>query len=156
MLDYYVENLITVLQASPFWFGVGAIDGTAQDLDIKTINVRVILDVDAALAEFKAGKLDIMDMKSFPEERKEMETDPRFEVQSALRSYITFMGFNLRRPFIGGDDNYIFLTEPGYEEYTKALAVRKAIAYAIDREEINNVLHDGESIRPYWRDNIVR
>jgi len=144
MLDYYVENSITVLQASPFWFGVGAIDGTEQDLDIKTFNIRVIPDITSALAEFKAGKLDIMGMTSFPDERKAMETDPKFDVQSALQSYVNFMGFNLRRPFIGGDDNYVFLTESGYEEYTKALAVRKAIAYAIDREEINKVLHDGE------------
>ncbi|UJG43134.1 MAG: ABC transporter substrate-binding protein [Candidatus Heimdallarchaeum endolithica] len=144
MLDYYVENSITVLQASPFWFGVGAIDGTEQDLDIKTFNIRVIPDITSALAEFKAGKLDIMAMASFPEERKEMQADPKFEVQSKLTNYLSFMGFNLKRPFIGGDDNYVFLTEPGYEEYTKALAVRKAIAYAIDREEINNALHDGE------------
>ncbi|MHA1302572.1 MAG: ABC transporter substrate-binding protein [Candidatus Heimdallarchaeaceae archaeon] len=144
MLDYYVEGSVTVLKKSPFWFGIGAIDGTEQDLDIETFNIRVIPDMTSALAEFKAGKLDIMGMTSFPADRKKMETDPNFEVQSALRSYFNFMGFNLRRPFIGGDDNYVFLEEEGYEEYTKALAVRKAIAYAIDREEINNVLHDGE------------
>ncbi|MHA1115161.1 MAG: ABC transporter substrate-binding protein [Candidatus Heimdallarchaeaceae archaeon] len=144
MLDYYVENSVTVLKASPFWFGVGAIDGTEQDLDIKTIYIRVIPDQTSALAEFEDGKLDIVRITTVPKIRKEMETDPRFEVQSTLRNYFNFIGFNLSRAFIGGDDNYIFLTEPGYKEYTKALAVRKAIAYAINREEINNNLHDGE------------
>ncbi len=147
MLDYYVEGSITVLKASPFWnknFHIGAIDGTDQTVDINTFNIRVIPDQTSALAEFKAGKLDIMGMTSFPKDRKEMETDPNFEVQSALTSYFNFMGFNLRRPFIGGDDNYVFLTDAGYTEYTKALAVRKAISYAINRPEINKVLHDGE------------
>ncbi|MHA1867945.1 MAG: ABC transporter substrate-binding protein [Candidatus Heimdallarchaeaceae archaeon] len=144
MLDYYVENSITVLQASPFWFGIGAIDGTEQDLNIKTINIRVIPDQTSALAEFEAGKLDIVHISTFPKTRKKMETDPRFKVHSALRNYLNFIGFNLSRPFIGGDDNYVFLTEPGYKKYTKALAVRKAIACAINREEINNALHDGE------------
>ncbi|MHA1352032.1 MAG: ABC transporter substrate-binding protein [Candidatus Heimdallarchaeaceae archaeon] len=164
MLDYYVENSVTVLKASPFWFGVGAIDGTEQDLDIKTIYIRVISNSETALLEFKAGKLDVIDLSTFPDERREMITDPRFEVQSKLQNYVNFMGFNLRRPFIGGDDNYIFLTELGYEEYTKALAVRKAIAYAINRQEINNELHYGEYFishspiypaRTYWYYNDI-
>ena len=61
--------------------------------------------------------------------------------------------FNMRRPFIGGEDNYIFLNKNGLEEYTKACAVRKAICYAIDREEINQEIHGGEytiSHSPYY------
>ncbi len=144
MLDYYVRGSITVLQASPYWFGIGAIDGTVQTLDIETINIRVIPDQTSALAEFKAGKLDIMGLTSFPAERKQAQQDDRFLVQSMLQGYFSFIGFNMRRPFIGGTDNFVFLEEPGYEEYTRAVAVRKAISYAIDREEINNVLHEGE------------
>ncbi|MHA1685499.1 MAG: hypothetical protein ACTSYD_03725, partial [Candidatus Heimdallarchaeaceae archaeon] len=47
MLDYYIKNSVTVLQKSPYWeqnFGIGAIDGTPQDLDIDTIIIRVIPD----------------------------------------------------------------------------------------------------------------
>jgi len=144
LLDYYIRSSVTVLQASPYWMGVGVIDGTAQTLDIETFNVRVIPDLSAKLAEFKAGKLDIVGLTSFPDDRKLMQADPRFAVQSFLTASFTFMFYNLRRPFIGGTDNYVFLTEVGKEEYTKGVAIRKAMNYAIDRDEINQAIHDGE------------
>ncbi|MHA1417439.1 MAG: ABC transporter substrate-binding protein [Candidatus Heimdallarchaeaceae archaeon] len=144
MLDYYIKNSVTVLQKSPHWMGVGIIDGTDQDLDIETFNVRVIPDISAELAEFKAGKLDIVGLTAFPSERKQMQADPRFEVQSFLAASMTFMFYNLRRPFVGGVDNFEYLTATGKEQYTVGAAVRKAMNYAIDRDEINQVIHDGE------------
>ena len=145
MLDYYVKNSVTVHTRSPFWFGVGAIDGAAgMEPFVETVNTRVIPDDSASLAEFKAGKLDILGVTSFPQERKLMQADPRFEVQTEIRDYYLFVFYNLKRPFLGGADNYVFLTEPGKEEYTKGVAVRKAMNYAIDREEMNQVIHDGE------------
>ncbi|NPD90071.1 MAG: hypothetical protein HGN29_15260, partial [Asgard group archaeon] len=147
MLDYYEDNVITVHTRSPFWFGVGAIDGVGGKTPyVETVNTRVITYDSASLAEFKAGKLDILGVTVFPEERKLMQEDSRFEVQSEVIDYFLYIAFNLQRSFIGGEDNNIFLTEPGKENYTKACAVRKAICYAIDREEMNNELHDGEHI----------
>ncbi|MHA1199557.1 MAG: ABC transporter substrate-binding protein [Candidatus Heimdallarchaeaceae archaeon] len=144
MLDYAVDSSITVLQANPNWFGVGAIDGEVQDLDIGEINIRVIPDTSAELAEFKAGKLDWTGLTAFPAERKQMQADPRFDVQTFVTASFTFMFYNLRRPFLGGSDNFVYLDAVGKEEYTKAVAVRKAMNYAIDRDEMNQVLHDGE------------
>ncbi len=147
MLDYSIQNSVTVLQKSVFWetnFGIGAIDGTPQDLDIDTVIIRVIPDQTSALAEFKSGKLSIMGLASFPAERKQMQQDARFEVQTQLQGYFSFLFYNLRRPFIGGDANYDMVDIPGKEEYTKGAAVRKALNYAIDRKEMNQVLHDGE------------
>ena len=144
MLDYSIDNSVTVLKASPFWFGIGAFDGTPQDLDIDTINIRVIPDTSAELAEFKAGKLDWTGLTEFPAERKQMQADPRFEVQTFVSASMGYMFYNLKRPFVGGADNFVFLDAPGKEEYTKGVAVRKAMNYAIDRDEMNQVLHDGE------------
>ena len=144
MLDYYIRSSVTVLQRSPYWMGIGIIDGTAQDLDIETFNVRVIPDISAELAEFKAGKLDLTGLTAFPSDRKQMQADPRFEVQSFLSASFSFMFYNLRRPFVGGVDNFEYLSDVGKEEYTKGVAVRKAMNYAIDRDEINQVIHDGE------------
>ncbi len=159
MLDYSVQNSVTVLQKSPYWFGIGAIDGTDQDLDIDTFIMRVIPDQTSALAEFKAGKLSIMSLALFPAERKHMQQDARFEVQTQLVGQFTFLFYNLRRPFVGGDANDIMLDAPGKEDYTKGAAVRKALNYAIDRDEMNQVLHDGDyllsdspiyPVQAYW------
>ena len=144
MLDYYIRNSVTVLKRNPNWYGIGAIDGTPQDLDIETINIRIIPDTSAELAEFKAGKLDWTSLTSFPAERKQMQADPRFEVQTFISAAFSYMFYNLRRPFVGGADNFVFLDDPGKEEYTVGVAVRKAMNYAIDRDEMNQVLHDGE------------
>ncbi len=144
MLDYYLRNSVTVLQASPYWMGIGAIDGTEQDLDIETLNVRVIPDISAELAEFKAGRLDLVNLAPFPQERKSMQADARFEVQSTLNYGFSFLAFNMKKENIGGSDNLVWVNGTESGNYTKACAVRKAICYAIDRVEMNQVLHDGE------------
>ncbi|MBY9002122.1 MAG: hypothetical protein KGD64_14475, partial [Candidatus Heimdallarchaeota archaeon] len=144
LLDYYVRNSITVLQANPYWMGIGAIDGTPQDLDIDTINIRVIPDILAELAEFKAGKLDLSDLTHFPEERKNMQADSRYEVQCHNAFGFSFLAFNLEKPHIGGSDNQVWVNGSEFGNYTKACAVRKAICYAIDRDEMNQVIHHGE------------
>ena len=144
MLDYSIYNNTTVLRESPYWFGKGAIDGSHQDLDISTINIRVIYDIYTELAEYKAGKLDWVSLTPFPAERKDMQANVRHEVQTYITYAFNFIAFNLNRSIIGGMDNQIWLNIPGKEEYTKALAIRKAICYAIDRDEINQEIHDGE------------
>ena len=144
-LDYFIKNSVTVMERYDGWYGKGAIDGTTGMTSfVKNINIRVIPDTSAELAEFKAGKLDITGLGQFPAERKQMQADAKFIVKSYVGSSLTFMFYNLRRPFIGGVDNFVWLDEPGKEEYTVGLAVRKAINYAINRDEINAVIHDGE------------
>lgn len=144
-LDYSIKNSVTVMERWDDWYGKGAIDGTTGMTPfVKNINVRVIPDTSAELAEFKAGKLDIAGLGEFPAERKQMQADAKFQVQTYVGSSLTFMFYNLRRPFVGGVDNFVYLSEPGKEEYTVGIAVRKAINYAINRDEINAVIHDGE------------
>ena len=147
MLDYYVRNSVTVLTRSPYWCGVGAIDGQ-EGLEpfVEKIKVKVIPDTSAELAEFKAGKLDITYLTYFPQERKNMETDSRFTVYHRLSASLTFMYFNLKRPFIGGAYNYQNITTEGKEEYNRGVGIRKAICYAINRQEMNDILHDGEYV----------
>ncbi|NPD88528.1 MAG: hypothetical protein HGN29_07380 [Asgard group archaeon] len=55
---------------------------------------------------------------------------------------IILLVFNLQRPFIGGDSNYLFLSAPDKESYTIGVAIRKAISYCIDKEEMNNIVND--------------
>jgi ABC-type transport system substrate-binding protein len=154
MLYYHTNNSITVLQKNPNWFGVGAIDGASgKQPFVERVNIRCIPDLVEALAEFKIGKLDLMDVTDFPAERKMMQTDARFEVQTRMGNKISYLAFNLNKPIIGGAENHKFVETSGKEEYTKALAIRKAMCYAIDREEINQVEHDGEFVllhEPYY------
>lgn len=54
----------------------------------------------------------------------------------------SFLAFNLQKEFLGGSSNFQYLTAPGKEEYTRGIAVRKAICYGIDREFINVDVYD--------------
>ena len=146
MLDYRIFNDKTVLQASPFWMGIGAIDGIEQNLQIEKIIVDIIVDSDEELEAFQHGLIDWIGLTAFPSIRRMMDANPKYFVQSILSQSMSFLFFNLKRPFIGAADNWLFLCEPGKEEYTKGVAVRKVICYSIDREEINERLHNGEYV----------
>ena len=145
LLDYFVRNSITVLKRNPHWFGIGAIDGQ-QSLEpfVENINIRVIPDASAELAEFKAGKLDWCGFTLFPAERKLAESDPNFTVYKTISNTLSFLAFNLKRPFFGGPMNHEYMISEGKENYTRGVGIRKAICYTIDRDEINSKLHDGD------------
>jgi len=167
LLDYHNTSIITVLQKSPWWMNIGVKNGETQTLDLKTIKIIVEPDVWAKFNGFKEGYYDLMDSLSiFPDERRVMEQDSQFTVYSRFTNRLSFLAFNLRRPFIGGDSNYIYLDEVGKKEYTRGTAVRKAICYAIDREELNQEIHNGDylvthsvipSLLEYWyNDDVVK
>jgi len=146
LLDYYVKNLITVLRANSNWHGIGAIDGMYHDLSIETIKIKVLMDTAPKINEFLAGRLDIVKIKYESMLFNNLEKDPLFRCHKLVSNSFSMLIFNLRRPFVGGTDNYLFLDIEGKENYTKGVAVRKAMCYSIDREEINQVLHGGNLI----------
>ncbi len=143
MLDYSIKDSITILRRNPNWFGIGSIDGNFQDLDFDTINVHVIPNEIDQFNEFVEGKLDWCSLEKV---RKWYYNpwDPIFNIQTFITDSMSFLFFNLQRPFIGGADNFIYLDYIGKETYTVGIAVRKAICYAINRDEMNQELHDGE------------
>ncbi|NPD88193.1 MAG: hypothetical protein HGN29_05700 [Asgard group archaeon] len=146
MLDYGGPDSLSVFQRSPFWFGVGAIDGaTGLTPFVQTINTNVFSN-DAQLAEFKSGKLDWMILNQFPVDRRLMEDDPRFDIIKALAPNFSYMVFNLRRPYISGDWNYFFNPDKTKKGYTLACSLRKAICYAINKAEINEEVFEEEKI----------
>jgi len=107
---------------------------------LDTWRIRIIYDPKIALNEFEAGKVDLEDTGSFKEKREEYRLNPEFKVQERLTSYCNFIGFNMRptRAQIGNPDPI----EGG--TMTVGLAIRKAICYAINRTEINEVMNNGE------------
>ena len=149
MLDYSIKYDVTVLQKNPNWFGIGAIDGTPQDLDIETINIYFSHGGENELAEFLLGNLDWMQLTILPAQRRTMQVDSRFEIQTHIGYDLNFIAFNLNSEKVGGVNNNVWLNETGKTDYTNALAIRKAICYAIDLEEINQVMHYGEYLRTH-------
>jgi len=136
-LDYHEEDTRTVLSSNPNWFNISAIDGSIQDLDFSTMNIRILSEDLERQVEFKMGKLDYIK----PEIPFWHNYDARFYPKTSISSKVSCLSFNLRRPFIGAQDNFVNSTYEGKEEYTKASTIRKAMCYAIDRIKISNELN---------------
>ncbi len=117
-------------------FGFGAGWGGIQQLRIRTIP-----NIYAQLIEFERGELDLIGVSPFKDKRITYQASDDFTIQSVLANSFGFFAFNMRevRPVIGSRE-----AAPGDTTLTKGLCVRKAIAYAIDRFEINKVIHRRE------------
>ena len=116
--------------------------GFGADWDgLQNLRIRIMPDQQTQLLEFEAGKIDLISITWNPDKRDEYAADPDFSVQSDTLYSFGFFGFNMRevRPVIGNRAE-----APLDPTLTVGLCVRKAIAYAIDRFEINNVIHRGE------------
>ncbi len=103
--------------------------------------IRIIPDQQTSLLELEAGKVDIDFVGWNPQARDDLDADPDFTIQSDTTYSFGFFGYNMRevRTVIGNRDPC-----PLDPSLTKGLAVRKAISYAVDRQEINDVIHRGE------------
>ena len=151
-IDTFTEGVETVLSVKSDNWKLNTTITSDPDLNfverfgdfsggLTQLRVRIIPDVQTALLEFEAGKVDIEGATTYPEKRDEYILDPDFDVQSDTTFYFGFFGYNMRpvRPVIGSYD-----PAPNDPSITKGLAIRKAISYALDRVEINNVIHRGE------------
>ena len=106
---------------------------------INQLRIRIIPDIQTSILLFEDGNIDINDITWNPDKRNQYLEDPNYDIQSDTSYRFDFYGYNLQRPIIGNK-------EPASLDstITKGLAVRKAISYAIDRQEINDVIHRGE------------
>jgi len=152
-IDTFTEGVETILPVRPdCWRMNDTITGADAALHwterfgdftggLTQMRIRIIPDIQTALLEFEAGKVDIEGVTTYPDKRDEYIADPDFDVQSDTQFYFGFFGYNMRpvRPVIGS-----YADAPNDPSISKGLAIRKAISYALDRVEINNVIHRGE------------
>jgi ABC-type transport system substrate-binding protein len=151
-IDTFTEGVETILSVRSDCWRTNSTTTSDVNLDwanrfgdfsggLDEMRIRIIPDVQTALLEFEAGKVDIEGATTYPEKRDQYIADPKFDVQSDTQFYFGFFGYNMRpvRPVIGSYD-----PAPNDPSISKGLAIRKAISYALDRVEINNVIHRGE------------
>ncbi|MHA1124398.1 MAG: ABC transporter substrate-binding protein [Candidatus Heimdallarchaeota archaeon] len=111
------------------------------------LRIRHIDSHSVTLAEFEQGRIDFVGVSDDTYQREQFEVNPDITVNAKIRPfYLMFVGYNMRpvRPVIGSYDSWG--PDP---TITKGLAIRKAISYAIDVDEINQVIHGGEYTKIY-------
>lgn len=151
-MDTFTEGVETILTVKPDCWKMNTTTTADVDLNwearfgdftggLDTLRIRIIPDQQTALLEFEAGKTDLEGVTAYPEKRDGYVLNPDFNIQSDTTFYFGFFGYNMRpvRPVIGSYDAAV--NDPSI---TKGLAIRKAISYALDRNELNSVIHRGE------------
>jgi ABC-type transport system substrate-binding protein len=107
---------------------------TTEDVyQIEQVIVRTLPQMATQIAEFEAGGIDFVGLGAFPELIPVYEADPRFNVTSAPSYYYDILVFNLEDP--------VFKSDPA-----KGKMLRKAIAYAIDRESLVETIRGGYAV----------
>ena len=107
---------------------------------LNQLRIKIIPDHEMAQVQFEAGLLDIIDFSSFPAPTDAFLQNPDYGYQSDIMRNMVLFAYNMRevRANIGSRS-----PAPGDESITKGLAIRKAISYAINQAEINNIIHRG-------------
>ncbi len=150
-LGSYNEGIDTTLTIfEDCWLTDSSVDKTNMNSDerfgdfsngVNSLRIRIIPDLYTRLLEFEIGKIDLVELGTFMDKRDAYLANPDYTIQEEVTSAFNFLGYNMRedRDHIGNPN-----PAPGDESITVGLAVRKAISYAIDRVEINDVVHRGD------------
>jgi ABC-type transport system substrate-binding protein len=148
--DEGVQTTLSVVSES--WYLDPLVNKSDIDFEIRfgdfsggldTLKIRVITQDISAMTEFELGKIDLCYLDRLLHKKEQYEQNPDFSLYSRIKFSFDFFGYNMResRPHIGNRTAC-----PGNPDLTIGLAVRKAISYAIDMHEINEVLFRGEHI----------
>lgn len=110
---------------------------------LNQLRIRIIPDLQTSLAEYEAGRVDLEGISWNKDKRYQFEASSNHNVQSSTQYQFSFIGFNMRenRNPIGSR-----LPCPNDPSMTIGLAIRKAICHAINRVEINKIVHHGEYV----------
>ena len=134
VFDTYLEGVSASLKRNDNWWGT---DPAAynEDLDIATYNFRFLTDLNTLEFEFQAGRLDIF--KDFHDHHHTVFNVVPFVINSKSDFTMNYIGFNMVSDYCP-DIRDETLTEDG--TMSKGLAVRKALAYLIGKNDIINLI----------------
>ncbi|UJG41932.1 MAG: ABC transporter substrate-binding protein [Candidatus Heimdallarchaeum aukensis] len=144
------KGVTIVLDKFEKWHGAGVIPNSPTDLNIQTLWINTYRDNYALLLSLQNKDVDFAIFGKDSQIANPV-SNSEIEIQHSPSNSIVVLAFNLDNKYFGGDNNFVNTTE---ESVSKALAVRKAIAYAVNREQLNEGFHDSfyiitDTIIPY-------
>ncbi len=151
-ISSYIEGVETILTVRPDCWRLNATITKDPTLDwerrfgdfsgrLSQLRIKIIPDLQTSILEFEAGNVDIVDIFWNRKKRLDLEQNPTYSIQKNIHYTFSFVIFNIReeRGILGNRE-----PAPSNPLLTKGLAIRKAMCHAINREEINKIMHSGE------------
>ena len=132
-------DLAAVLHKFGNWHGIGVLPGQTTNLAFNTIEVQMYGDSYSMHLALQEGRIDLADFKKNPI-IEDAIPDEGFKVEFKIENSLIFLAFNLQNEIFGGENNYLPTNETGV---SKALAIRKAIAFSLQKSLTNSRLHNG-------------
>jgi hypothetical protein len=122
------------------WHGVGVDPVETTNLVFENIEVQAYPESYAMNLELQEGsRVDIADFGKDPAIKLSVPEDD-FKVDFKLENSLIFVAFNLENEIFGGANNFVPTNETGV---SKALAIRKAMSFMIQKTLLNDVFHEG-------------
>jgi ABC-type transport system substrate-binding protein len=155
-LDKYNDVEINLKLNEDSWFLDPLVNKTGMDFEnrfgdysggITKLKIWQVPYFDGRVHAFKLGQLDLVSLSSNYILADEFEKESNYKVYYYKPFFFDFLGFNIResRGPLGNQT-----AAPGNSDITVGLALRKAISYAIDRNEINRISFSGRSDLTDW------
>ncbi|NHJ48528.1 MAG: hypothetical protein FK733_12155 [Asgard group archaeon] len=175
MLDDFTEGVETILLVNEDCWKLDSTVTNDPALDferrfgdfsggLNKLTIMIIPNYYEQELEFEAGKIDFFDVSGFYiDKRDQYLADSTKDLQTKATPNLSILAFNMRetRPNIGNRD-----LSPLDPSMSIGLVIRKAISYAINRQEIKQIIHNNEMITsdhpisPYFEEwlnpNIVK
>ena len=140
ILESYTPSQRVVLRRNPYYWRFDARGNTLPY--IERIILSIIYSTDNQLLRFRSGELDSLDVN--PEMfrlLKREEKRGKYTIHNGgPRLGIRFVGFNLNKARNAQEKPFV---DPIKSRWFNNLAFRQAVAYAIDRERMNNNIYRG-------------
>jgi len=138
-LESYIPSQRIILQKNPFYWRSDSPGNSLPYID--KIIIQIIPSTDNQLLRFRSGELDSIrvNAEAFQLLKRE-EQRGKYKIYNSSPLGYQFVGFNLNQ---AKNSEGKPLVEPIKSRWFNNLAFRQAIAYAINRQQINNTTYRG-------------
>ncbi len=120
--------------------GMDFVNRFGANWDLSQLSIRIIKNVETATEQFNNGYIDILNLITNYHDINQYQLNPNYSVQRKIETSLSLLGYNLHemRPIFG--NRLPCINDPSI---SIGLAIRKAVSFAINRDEINNIVYNG-------------
>ena len=138
-LANYIPSQRIILEKNPFYWRKDSAGNSLPYID--QLIIEIIPSTDNQLIRFRSGELDSIgvDPEAFQLLKRE-EKRGKYKIYNSSALGYRFVGFNLNQ---GKNSEGKPLLDPIKSRWFNNLAFRQAVAYAINRQQINNTIYRG-------------